>query len=150
MSKPNPAFEERLDAYIEHRVLGMTPRQAAKAAGYADAGHANRLEQHEKVVAALETHRAELKAKFSYTRDKAVQTLYDAIDMAKLMSDPATMIRAVNELNRMHGYHAPEVRKIEFDDRAQKLLDKLEQMDEEQLLQIGYGVTIEGEVVPTH
>ena len=42
------------------------------------------------------------------------------------------------------------VKKIELGDSAQKLMDKMEAMDEEELLRISQGVTIEGEAEVVH
>lgn len=68
------------------------------------------------------------------TRDKVMQGLLDAVDMARVMSDPHAMIKGWTEIGRMCGYYAPDTKKIEVSVSAKRLVDKFETMSDEELL----------------
>jgi nitric oxide synthase oxygenase domain/subunit len=74
-----------------------------------------------------------------FARQDAVARLFDAIEMARLKSDSLSMVRAVTELNRMHGYHARGVKHVAFEFDVDKFRQRLEQMSDGELSTLSEG-----------
>lgn len=68
------------------------------------------------------------------TREKVMNGMLEAVDMARVQADPHAMIKAWTEIGRMCGYYAPDVKKIEVSVSAKRLVDKFETMSDEELL----------------
>ena len=66
---------------------------------------ASGLMRDSKVLARVEQIRAELADRGLWTREQSVKVL---VDVAQAGERDADRIKAVAELNKMHGYHAPE------------------------------------------
>lgn len=136
-------------AYVENIGLGMTKRQAAKAAGYTDpASEFARVEANPAVQLAIAEIQAETRELYSVTREKVVRMAFEAWEMAKLTTDPNAMVRVIQELNRMHGHYAPEKKELVLNAKSRKILADLGTMSEQELLEkIGgaQGLIIDGE-----
>ncbi|MEO8740144.1 MAG: hypothetical protein ABI537_10630 [Casimicrobiaceae bacterium] len=57
---------------------------------------------------------AELAAAAKVTRDDVMQGLQEAIDLARLKSDPAAMIAGWRGVGKMCGFYAPERKVVQF------------------------------------
>jgi phage terminase small subunit len=139
-------LNDRQRKYVEGIEVGLDPTQAAKRAGYKNPKHdVQRLKKDPEVIKALEavhaTHRAELKM----TREKVQDIVTEAIEMARLMSDPLAMIRGAQELNKMCGFYAPEVKEVHLNGKQRRLKTELENMSEQELLALVDATVIEGE-----
>lgn len=143
-----PRHTPKKAKYIEGREMGMHPTQAAKHAGYSvPSKSAQELEKDPIVMA----HVAEIEEKnrkaLDLSREDVLQGVMDAIEVAKLASDPQAMIRGWSEINRMLGYYEAEKRELEIKSlpAAQKM-KAIESMSTEKLLEmVGGEMTIEGE-----
>ncbi|MGA0610082.1 hypothetical protein [Caldimonas sp. KR1-144] len=124
-------------AYVDARAYGMTKKDAAAAAGYADINfEGNKLEKLPKITQALISERAKTAHMLGLTREKVLQGILDAIDSAKIISDPAVEIMGWKEIAKICGFYAPEVKKVELSGPAAKVLDRMQQLSDEELLRI--------------
>ena len=98
--------------FVESLIKGQTQSLAARSAGYSNIHvEANRLMQMPKIHEAVAyLHRKHEKAS-QMTRKKVMDGLLEAIEMAKMQAEPATMVNGWREIGRMCGYYAAE-RKI--------------------------------------
>lgn len=135
---PTPdVLTERQASYVEARSFGMTKKDAAAAAGYADVNfEGNKLEKLPKITQALVAERAKTAFNLGINKEQVLQGILDAIDDAKLLSDPATQIMGWKEVAKMLGFYAPEVKKIELTGPAARVLDRMQQLSDEELLRI--------------
>lgn len=161
MSNPGQTkSSEKRRKYIELRCEGAEPAQAARLAGFKGTDASTRLEKHTEVVAALSEVRSKVIAKGIVSHEENVKRLIDAFDLAKQERSAGDMVRAVNEMNRMLGFHAPAKVTGEVDhkhkhdhaieDKTQDFMRSLQTMSTEKLLEhVGGedGVVIEGEIV---
>jgi len=127
--------EARREQYLVHRVAGIGPTQSARLAGYKNPRESCRdLETRpalrERIQKALADQRQEAK----WTRNKVMEGIEDAIDMGKIISDPSAMIRGLQEINKMQGYHAPETKEITLTGDRAAQLDQIGNMSESELL----------------
>jgi hypothetical protein len=125
--------------YITNVVLmGMNKREAAKAAGYQMSGkHAVAFLDKNKRVQNEIRKEQELYARAkNITRERVIDEMYEAYDMAKIKGDPLSMIAAVREVGKICGLYEPVKHKIEVSVEGQVLMQQLTVMSDQQLLEL--------------
>lgn len=113
--------------------VGITPRQVENMKKASD------------VKQYLVQNRAELSNALQLKRGDIIVGIMDAIDVAKLIADPGSMIRGYAEIAKMLGLYAPEVKKVEISMTQRAIANKYEAMSDEDLLKIAEGAVIDGE-----
>ncbi len=126
----------RLYQYCEARLMGMTPTQAAKHAGYADNSIATKNERNPKVQSYLSSQREAMRRADRITRDDVINGFREAIEDAKLLSDPQAQIAGWREIGKMYGFYEPETKRIELTLNQQEQRRELELMAEDELLKL--------------
>jgi phage terminase small subunit len=148
MARKKSVLTDKQSAYVEARLDGKSQREAALDAGYA-IGKSNAIlaEKSHDVRAALASARAELSSAAQMKRADVVEMLKEAYDMAKLGSEPASMVSAAREIGKMLGFYEPEKIKVELSTAQARLQDKYTVMSDEELLEIVEGTArvIDGE-----
>lgn len=135
-------------AFVDAKMLGKDSIAAARDAGYKGAvANAPRIEKAASVQAALAAARDELSSAAQITRADVIDGFMEAINMAKLAADPASMIKGWSETAKVLGLYAPEVKKLEITGNQKRLQSKYEAMSDMELLDIIEGRVrlIEGE-----
>lgn len=127
--------EARRERYLIHRLAGIGPTQSARLAGYKNPRESCRdLEKRPALRDRIQNGLAEQRQEAKWSRNKVMEGIEEAINMGKIISDPSSMIRGLQEINKMQGYYAVETKEIVLtDDRAQRL-DQISNMDEAELL----------------
>lgn len=134
--------------YIEAREMGMYPAQAARYAGYKDPVKSARHLEHEdpivmEAIAEIEKRNRET---LNMTREKVMEGLLDAIQLAKLNDDAGSMIRGFAEVNRMCGHYEPERKEVTIvSASAAERRRAISQASDEELLKLIGGKMVEGE-----
>lgn len=134
--------------YIEGRGIGMVPLRAAKYAGYAQPeSYAYALEAEPAIIEALAKVQAQNAKLSKMTRQKVLDIAIEAVDMARTMGDPMSMLRGVQELAKLCGYYAPEKKTIELSAAKEKARGELALLSEADLIEMsgGYKGVLEGE-----
>jgi len=136
-----------MQKFVDGIEMGLLPVQAAQAAGYKNPGvEAPRLVKDSVVKAELERIAEQNQKEMAMTREKVQQIVIDGIEMARIMADPMAMIRGAQELNKMCGFYAPEVKKLELNAPQRRLQTRYEEMPTDKLLEVlGEGNILEGE-----
>lgn len=141
---------EKMRLFVRFWAAGETPRTAATMAGYsASSANIHWKWMHDPAI--LKIYREEKKlyeAAGAMTRQRVMDMLKEAYDMAKITSEPSTMVAAAREIGKMCGYYEPDV-KININIGA-KLTEKLTTMSDEQLIKLieeEGGDILEGESV---
>lgn len=134
--------------FVDATLQGKDPIAAAAIAGYASPlSCAKGVLKSESVQIALREARAELSSAAQITRADVIDGFMEAINVARLAADPASMIKGWSETAKVLGLYAPEVKKIEMSMNQQRLQSKFESMSDADLLDIIQGrtpLTIEG------
>ncbi len=146
VNKPNPQQQEWLD-FVQS---GLTPVQAASAAGYKDPIHAaNRLSKLPWAKQEMASLRTAREKEMRMTREKVQKGILEAIELARLGGkngpDPASMIRGFAEINKMCGYYAPEKKQLELTGTQRRLQNDFETLSDDKLLELIEQEAIEGE-----
>lgn len=66
-------------------------------------------------------------------RKKVMDGFLEAIEMAKMQGEAGVMVNGWREIGRMCGYYAPEVKKIDVNITAKRVIDKLETLSDSEL-----------------
>lgn len=142
--KPS-VLTDKQDAYVQARLDGKGKRAAAREAGYALSPTA--IEQSEDVKAAIAAARSELSDAAQIRRADVIGMFQEAYTMAKLASEPASMVSAAKEIGKMLGLYEPETIKLALDHNQSSLQRKLLTLSDSELLEIanGQGQVIDGE-----
>ncbi len=125
---------QRQKRYVDNRVAGMTPPQAARAAGYKAARHCEMLESKDSIRMRIARGMEANMSVHRHTREGVLETIDDAIGMARLIADPSSMIRGAQEINKMQGHYAPELKEIMLVGEEAQRQAQIGNMTEAQLL----------------
>ena len=137
-------LDERPEA-VERRMVemarlvhaGFSPLQAAKKLGYKKDKldrSTTKMQEHPAYKKEMTRLRMSSAAKTRMTREKVQDIVLEAIQMGRLIGDPMSMIRGAQELNKMCGYYAAEKKEITLNDSQRRLVDKFDNMTDEELL----------------
>lgn len=127
--------------FVDKVLEGVDGPRAAAAAGYAHpTAQASMVYKTQAVRDALAQARSELSSAAQITRADIIDGIMEAINMARLSADPATMVKGWTEVGKILGHYAPEVKRVEITDSQKRLQSKFEVMSDEDLIKV-----IEGE-----
>ncbi len=131
---------EKQAIFVEEVLSGTDLDKAAEHAGYK--GHERGQVVHKTVAVqkALRSARDELSSAAQISRADVIDGIMEAINLARLGADPATMVKGWTEIGKMLGHYAPEVKRLEITDNQKRLQSKFTAMSDAELLQV-----IEGE-----
>ena len=144
-NKSSLLSEQRVK-FVEARASGLTAKDSMAVAGMKPHdGTANALEKHPAVKELLKAEQRKNAYMLGLTREQVLQGMMDAIDQAKLLSDPLTQIAGWREVAKICGFYAPEVKKVELSGSGKQVIDRLRSLSDEELLQIAEGDVIDAE-----
>lgn len=125
--------------FVDEFLLDANGTQAAIRAGYGAAGArvaAYRLLSNVAISSLIETRRQADAARLSIDRDKVLEGLLAAVEMARELHDPAGMIAGLREIAKLQGYYAPIKVKTTLGEWGAAELRRLEEMTNEELLMV--------------
>ena len=139
----------RQEAFVEEIFSGKSPQTAAKNAGIKTRQQAAQVERSRAVREALKEGREQLEEISTIKRVDVLNGIMEAIDMARAVSEPATMISGWKEVAKIMGYYAPETRRIELTSDQAVMQKKLEQLSDQELLEMldARTLLVDGEVL---
>lgn len=83
---------------------------------------------------AIELERISYREESKITKRKIMEMHMEAFDMAKLMSEPATMVSAAREMGKLCGYYEPK--KVDLTVSVSGQIEHMNKMTDAQLLEI--------------
>lgn len=132
--------------FAEEFAAGFTQTQAAARAGYTNPSSSGAdLARNPRVLALVESLRVEHVEIARFSREEFIGGIKEAIEMARLMSDPQTMIVGLRELGRACGYYEAQKIEVKHTIDGTVKLEQLNTMSDEQLLELIETPAIEGE-----
>jgi phage terminase small subunit len=144
-SNPNAVLTEAQRLFVVNYVdHGMTQTAAARAAGSTaknPGAIACEWMSLPKVQAAISRRRAEYAVASQVTKKQVIDGFLEAIAMGKLKSDSLAMIAGWREVGKMCGFYEPTRAKIEVSVQGQMVIQRMNEMSDEELLNV-----IEGDV----
>lgn len=123
------------ERYKANRIAGMVPEAAARAAGFKDPNDAvKKIKRDTNIEGEVQEEVSTLTHEAYFTRNKVLEITEEAINIARCGGDAGSMIRAVQEVNKMQGYYAPELKAVLLDHRTTVRQAQIQEMPEEELL----------------
>lgn len=129
-------WSDQQKLFVKEWAAGNSVRSAAARAGYNDGGAYayTVLVRNPDVLAVYEAEKAKYEKQSDMSRQKVMDMLQDAFDMAKLMADPQAMVAAAREIGKMCGYYAPTTKTIKIE--GNMVLDKMNRLTDAELLEL--------------
>jgi len=97
---------------------------------------ATQYRKHDIINRLIDAERAKYAEAAQMTRAKVMDGMLESIEMAKLMSEPSSMIAGWREIGKICGFYAPVEHKVKVDVTGNIVLDKLNSMSDAELLKI--------------
>lgn len=134
---PNKPLTEKQKLFVKFWAEGNSITAASARAGYADGAQmAYRMIYMPNVLALKAQYEAKYEAEAQMSRKKVMDGLLEAIEMAKLMAEPATMISGWTAVAKMCGYMAPVEHKVKVDVTGSVTMQTLTAMSDAELLEL--------------
>jgi hypothetical protein len=142
-ANPNRPLTEKQKLFAKEWASGETIRSAAIRAGYTEdgAGVCYRLSTDPAILKIYNFEKAKYEESSQMTRKKVMDGLLEGIEMAKLTSEPASMINGWKTVGQMCGYFEPVKRTLDVNINGNVNIKRLESMSDNELLKL-----IKGEV----
>lgn len=136
VGNPDKPLSERQRLFVEHWARGETISNAAARAGFSSSATAYALTRTPNVMALKRKLEKKYEEESQMTRKKVMDGFLEAIEMAKLMSEPATMVSGWREIAKMCGYMAPVEHKVKVDVSGNVTMQQLTQLSDAELLEV--------------
>lgn len=131
-------------AAIKFIAAGESIISAALKAGYKDnAMSLYRIARRPKVKELIAKEKAKYEEAAQMTRKKVMDGLLESVAMAKLMSEPASMISGWREIGKMCGYYEPTRRNVTLTIEGSAAMQQLSRLTDAELLRVIQGEVIE-------
>jgi len=137
-SQPLMSLTERQKQYALFVAEGKPAQTAARLAGYSlhKRDVERRLSQNPRISAAVQHLHGRYENAIVASRKQVLEGFLAAIEQAKLLSDPAVQVAGWREIGKMCGYYAPEVKEINVNVGAKRVIGQLEVLSDQELLQL--------------
>jgi len=137
LTDPTMFLSAQQKRFVECIMQGKNQVMAARIAGYASPSTMGaQVMNSPKVEAAIKYLYKKHEAAADVSRKKVMDGFLEAIDMARMQADCTNMIAGWREIGRMCGYYAPEVKKIDINITAKRVIDKMETLSDSELLKM--------------
>jgi hypothetical protein len=134
---PDKPLTEKAKLFVKFWAQGESVQSAAVKAGYGDgASYAYRLVHFPQAIALYNKEKAAYEAAAQMTRKKVMDGLLEGIEMAKLVSEPSTMISGWREIGKLCGYYEPTRQRIDISVNGSVQMQHLNRLNDAELLQI--------------
>ena len=142
------AINPKLQAFANAVMEGAAPSDACRVAGFHPASAHNVMKE-EAVKDIIAKARAEIEDITTIRRVDVLNWFIEAIDMSRIMADPANMINGADKVAKMLGYYAPETKRVELTLNQEALSSKLKALSDAELIDLAASSAkvIPGEVV---
>jgi hypothetical protein len=133
----NTPLTSQQKEFVRQWASGESVTTAAARAGYeVSANYGQKLKVMPHIRKAYDKLAAQYAEEAQLNREDVITGLKDAIEMAKLMSEPATMIAGWREIGKLCGFYEPKKVDINVNVNGSVVLERMGQMSDAELLKI--------------
>lgn len=134
---PTKPLTEKQKLFTKFWAEGESILSAAAKAGYDDNGtYAYRMVKQPNILALKAKYEKQYEESVQMDRRQVMEGFKEAIEMAKLMAEPATMIAGWREIGKLCGYYAPVETKVKVDVTGSVTMKTLTQLSDAELLEL--------------
>ena len=117
---------EKQKLFVKYWAEGDNIPNAMQRAGYNEQpSYGLRMAKMPNVLALKQKYHDEFIAASRMTKEKVMDMLKESYDMAKLMSEPASMVSAAREIGKLCGYYEPKKVEINVNHAGQAQIQRL-------------------------
>lgn len=131
---PNKPLTLQQREFAKLWASGESIATATLRAGYASEAFGYRMARMPNVLRVYQAEKAAYESASQMTRKKVMDGLLEAVEMAKLMAEPATMVSGWREIGRMCGYYEPVKHTLDINIKGDVTLRQLNSMSDADLL----------------
>lgn len=125
------------EAFVKYWAEGESVWAASQRAGYNDNGtFCYALARRPEVIAKYEKVKREFEEAAQMSRKKVMDGLLEAVEMAKLMAEPSTMVAGWREIGKMCGYYEPIRARVDVNLKGNLVLDRMNKLSDADLLKL--------------
>ncbi len=133
---PTKPLTEKAKLFVKFWAQGESVSSASARAGYGDgATYAYKLTRFPQVIALYNEEKRLYEEASQMTRKKVMDGLLEGIEMAKLVSEPASVINGWKTIGQMCGYFEPVKRRLDINVSGSIEMSRLNRMSDAELLQ---------------
>jgi len=139
LAKANPdrPLTTRMKEFVKLWAQGETILSAAIRAGYNDGGtYAYRLAKDPAILKIYHREKEAYAASVGMTRQRVMEGLLEAVEMAKIQADPTAMIAGWREVGKMCGYYEPVKKQIDVNITGNVVMERLNRLSDSELLKL--------------
>jgi phage terminase small subunit len=134
---PDKLLTEKQKLFVKFWAEGDSIPGASRRAGYADGAQmAYRMVKMPNILKLRNEYAAKYEEEAQMDRKQVMDGFKEAIEMARLMAEPANMIAGWREIGKMCGYYAPVETRVKVDVSGNLVLDKMNSLTDAELLKI--------------
>lgn len=141
---PDKPLTDKQKAFVHHWARGETIPSASRKAGYGDgATLAYRMVHMPNILRLYNAEKAAYEASCQMTRKRVMDGLLESIEMAKALSEPASMISGWREVAKLCGYYEPVTKKLEINLTGRAVMNRLDKLSDAELLRLVQSTVLE-------
>lgn len=133
---PNKPLTEKQRAFAKFWAQGESIATACEKAGYSGSTIGYRLARMPQVIAIYTKEKLAYEGAVGMTRQRVMEGLLDAVEMAKLMAEPASMVSGWREIGRMCGYYEPIKKSIDVTVNGHVVMERMNRLSDAELLKL--------------
>lgn len=134
---PNKPLTDKQKLFVKFWAEGDSIQGASRRAGYCDGAQmAYRMVKMPNILKLRDEYAAKYEEAAQMDRKQVMEGFKEAIEMARLMAEPANMIAGWREIGKMCGYYAPVETRVKVDVTGNLVLDKMNSLTDAELLKI--------------
>ena len=136
-ANPDRPLTTRMKEFVKLWAQGETILSAAIRAGYNDGGtYAYRLAKDPAILKIYHREKEAYAASVGMTRQRVMEGLLEAVEMAKIQADPTAMIAGWREVGKMCGYYEPVKKQIDVNITGNVVMERLNRLSDSELLKL--------------
>ena len=134
---PNKPLTDKQRLFVKFWAQGESIISASMRAGYNDgATYAYRMVRMPNILKLYRAEKEAYEAAAQMTRKKVMDGLLEGIEMAKLVSEPASVISGWREIGKMCGYYEPVTRKLDITVNGNVVMERMNRLSDAELLKL--------------
>lgn len=137
LANPNRPLTTKMKDFVKYWAQGESILSAAVRAGYTDGGtYAYRLAKDPAILKIYHAEKEAYEQAVGMTRQRVMEGLLEAVEMAKIQADPTAMIAGWREVGKMCGYYEPTKKQIDINVTGNVTMERLSRLSDAQLLKM--------------
>lgn len=137
---PDRPITDKMKLFVKFWAEGETILSASVRAGYSDGGSmAYKLARDPAILKRYNEEKKLYAESCQMTRQRVMDGLLEGVELAKMMSEPASVISGWREIGKMAGFYAPVEKKISINVQGDVTMKHLNRMTDAELLRLVKG-----------